>query len=164
MKRKRLWEAGAVATLLLALTVVVTSYWQSRQLNDRLALAMSRNDGNTVRLLVDRGGLVTTRDTVRRTVLTWAAVFGDLPLMGDALRRGANVNDRAQGDMTALMWAAMAGHADAVEMLLAAGAEVNARDAHGRTALSWAADTLGGQRPQARKAVMAALRRAGATR
>lgn len=57
----------------------------------------------------------------------------------EAIKSGANVNAKDNGDYTALMWAAGKGHTETVNALIKAGADVNAKNKLGMTALIWAA-------------------------
>lgn len=57
----------------------------------------------------------------------------------EAIKSGANVNAKDNGDYTALMRAAWNGNTETVNALIKAGADVNAKDKLGMTALIWAA-------------------------
>ncbi len=58
-----------------------------------------------------------------------------------ALKAGADVNAKKEGDWTSLMLAAEHNtNPEVISVLLRAGADVNARDNYGKTALDWAKD------------------------
>lgn len=62
---------------------------------------------------------------------------GDLEMIKQFVRLGANVNEARRGDdwNTALMYAAEYGHSEIVKYLIEAGAEVGRKNQNGRTAL-----------------------------
>lgn len=57
----------------------------------------------------------------------------------EAIKSGANVNAKDNGDYTALMWEAGGGYTETVNALIKAGADVNAKTIFGETALMQAA-------------------------
>ncbi len=95
-----------------------------------------------VRLLIENGADVNTRDGFGDTVLMFACEQGHLDLADFLLDRGADinqVNNHIFKGRTALMAAARAGRVEAVKLLLAHDAEVNAADSPKETALVKAA-------------------------
>ena len=71
--------------------------------------------------------------------LVAAAEAGDTPAALEALRAGADVNERGADGATAIIWAAYNGDLELVKRLIAAGADVEARNDFGAFALSEAA-------------------------
>jgi hypothetical protein len=132
-----------------------------------LALNLAAQYGHTeiVRILLDEGDDVNTKDEHGDTALIYAANNGhlevvelllqaganmnaaqDAALKGAAIRghtetvrllleEGADVNVQFENGWTALMWAAQNGHVKTVKLLLQKGADIDARDNNGRTAL-----------------------------
>jgi uncharacterized protein len=99
-----------------------------------------------VRLLLDSGADIETRDDEGETPLTRAASFGQTETFKFLLERGAKVNIRDKGGMTPLIAAAcscamatMNSTYDIMKTLLEKGANVNARSREGKTALIMAA-------------------------
>jgi hypothetical protein len=74
------------------------------------------------------------------SLLHFAARGGDLATVDLLLRRGLDVNTRADGDNTyAMHWAAAAGHLDVVRRLADAGGDVVGHgDDHGLEVIGWA--------------------------
>src|SRR5689334_12301561 len=123
--------------LLLATCSAENAVPPKRPLDRDLATALDHQDARRVRLLLRQGAGVQVNGDRGRAVLMLAAGRGDVALIREALKRGADVNvteepgttplDWGQGGMTPLLWAADCGHAGAVRELLAHGAEVDAR-------------------------------------
>ena len=72
------------------------------------------------------------------TLLTAAAVGGQLEIITMLLSRGVSVNLQDSFGISALMFAAFKGHADILLALLDAKADASQRDGMGITALVWA--------------------------
>jgi ankyrin repeat protein len=90
-----------------------------------------------------KGGLimqdVNTLGKNGHTPLMDAAKEGNLELVADLLRRGANVNAKSDKGKTALHYAAANGQIEAVKQLISGGAEIDARDRDWHTPLMLAA-------------------------
>lgn len=89
------------------------------------------------------GADVNARDAANNnmTALMCAAYIAQNPATVNILvRRGADVNAKAQHDWTALMLAAMRNsNSEIINMLIKAGANINAKDSDGHTVLTYAA-------------------------
>jgi ankyrin repeat protein len=99
-----------------------------------------------VRLLLDSGADIETRDEEGETPLMRAASFGQTETFELLLERGAKINVRDKRGMTPLIAAACAcalatmnNTYDIIKILLEKGANVNARTRDGKTALMMAA-------------------------
>jgi hypothetical protein len=73
------------------------------------------------------------------TTLMAAARAGDVEVLRDLVRRGAELEAQDEDGYTALMYAANAGEHEAADELVVAGADVDARDNGGSTPLMFAA-------------------------
>jgi len=73
------------------------------------------------------------------TTLMAAARAGDIEVVRDLVRRGAELEARDADGYTALMYAANAGELANVDQLITGGADVNARDSSASTPLMFAA-------------------------
>lgn len=95
-----------------------------------------------VRLLIENGTDVNTRDGFGDTVLMFACQQGHLDLAEFLLEKGADINqanDHIFKGRTALVGTAWYGRVEAVKLLLAHDADINAADAGQETALFKAA-------------------------
>jgi ankyrin repeat protein/Cdc6-like AAA superfamily ATPase len=94
-----------------------------------------------VRLLLENGADVESKDGSGRTPLSWAAENGHEAVVKLLLEKGAELEfkDHWYG-RTPLSWAAENGHEAVVKLLLEKGAELESKDRGGRTPLSWAAE------------------------
>ena len=117
-----------------------------------------------VKLLLQKGANVNAKTPSGWTALTWAAwsgssdvvkllegrvaaktlmdaaCLGDLKLLQQLIKKGADVNMKTLDERTPLMCAARGGHLDVVKALIALGADVNAKTIYGHTALMEAAE------------------------
>lgn len=93
-----------------------------------------------VRLLVQAGASVNTKNAYGGTALSNAAFQGHVRSVQFLIEAGADVNSRDNANWTPLICAASNGHARIVKLLVDAGARVNETDRLGRTALKLARD------------------------
>ena len=100
-----------------------------------LVLAARFGQESTVRLLLDRGVDVNSRDALGRTALITAAAEPGSGVMRLLLERGADLALRDRDGIDALMAAVMKGRMQNVRLLLDAGAALDARSPAGETAL-----------------------------
>lgn len=100
-----------------------------------LVLAARFGQESTVRLLLDRGVDVDSRDALGRTALIAAAAEPGSGVTRLLLERGAGVGLRDRDGTDALMAAVMKGRTQNVRLLLDAGADLEARSPARETAL-----------------------------
>jgi ankyrin repeat protein len=100
-----------------------------------LVLAARYGQRDIVRLLLDQGTAIESRDGLGRTALIAAAGERDDGMVALLLGRGADVAATDADGATALMHAAAKGHLDNARLLLDAGANLAAVDGNGDTAL-----------------------------
>jgi hypothetical protein len=149
MSRKRRWEVGAGAALLVVLVGIGWACLYVRHLNEALAVAFANGDGELAFTLLRRGatdvrvGAVAATD---REPVFVAIDSRDPAFVQAVLTRGAKANTRRVDGYTALMRASAAGFVPAVRMLLERGAGISATDESGLTALHYAA---GSNEPEA---------------
>ncbi len=102
-----------------------------------------------VNLLLDKGcdpNIVSKSESVGcggETALFEAAFWGRLEIAEVLIRRGANVNARAERGITPLHDVAYTKEVELARLLLEHGADVNARDNKQRTPLDWSSDPDG---------------------
>ncbi|KAH6614367.1 putative ankyrin repeat-containing protein [Chaetomium sp. MPI-SDFR-AT-0129] len=106
----------------------------------RKIAAMGRDE--TIKFILFVGVFtVDAHDAGGRTLLSWAAEFGNKDVAQELLRQGATVDlsDRNGLTRTPLLWAAAEGHIEMARLLLQEGADREARDKNGRSAIALAA-------------------------
>ncbi|HKO99332.1 MAG TPA: ankyrin repeat domain-containing protein [Pyrinomonadaceae bacterium] len=123
----------------------------------RDAFVKSIREGSVeaVKLFLDAGMDVESKDESGSTVLMNAAIKNDSSVVQLLIDHGADVNARTKDGETPLMIAALMGGSDTVKILLKAGADMNARDKRGETPLAHA-------RSHSHTEVIALLKAAGA--
>lgn len=138
-------NALMLAKMLLAKGASVNATNVTRETIPPLEWAISSDNLELVKLLVDRGAEVKTKTDVGSTPLHTAADRGDTEIAAILIAHGAEVNAKITGGTTPLHNAAENGSADIVKLLLSKGAEVDAKLYNGITPLFQAAGR-GGER------------------
>jgi len=158
LSRKPLMEAlihnhKSIARLLEEAGAVLT-HEDNFQLETRLLTSAKEGNAVQVRMLLEMGAKIETRDVSKdgyngpafdRTPLGWAARCGHRNVVELLLEKGADVETRDGAGRTPLMWAARESYRrgeDMVQLLLDNGSSLENTDNDGRTALSLAC-TLG---------------------
>lgn len=101
----------------------------------QLVLAARYGQLSTVRLLLDQGIDIDSRDALGRTALITAAAEPDTGIVALLLERGADAALRDKDGSDALTAAVIKGRSQNIIRLLEAGATLEARNAQGETAL-----------------------------
>jgi ankyrin repeat protein len=89
--------------------------------------ATRQNNLEKVRLLLEHGADINSKDEYGQTALMNAAHGGQLELVRLLIEKGADLNTRAKYNLTALMLSLIARHPDVARVLIEAGADVNLR-------------------------------------
>lgn len=103
--------------------------------------ATGHADLEIVRLLLENGADINSKDGHGQTALMNAAHAGQVALVRLLIEKGADLDTTAKYNLSALMLALIMHHAEAAQLLIEAGADVNLRSSRnfqGRTALSLA--------------------------
>ncbi|MEJ2717725.1 MAG: ankyrin repeat domain-containing protein, partial [Deltaproteobacteria bacterium] len=108
-------------------------------LEDRLMLAIMRDDLGRLKELLLQGANVNAETTSDDTALSLAAGLGRLNILRLLLARGARADFVTRDGLTLLMCAASTGNTPVLKVLLDGGSDAEARDSHGNTALMLAA-------------------------
>ena len=128
-------NALALAKLLLAKGALVNATNVTRETIPPLEWAISSDNTELVKMLIERGADVKTRTDVGSTPLHSAADRGDLEIMEILIAHGADVNAKITGGTTPLHGAAWGGDAAVMKLLLSKGAEADAKRSDGLTPL-----------------------------
>lgn len=144
MSRRRAWEIGATALLLLACGVVTVGFVDAKRRNDALSLALDRQQMAQVKTLIRQGADPNTRSPRGNRALTWAAAWPDEAFAAELLDRGAQIDAPNERGNTPLMVAAGWGYPEMVKLLLQRGANPSLKDSRGRTAMQFAQEFLVG--------------------
>ncbi|KAL6410261.1 hypothetical protein AUP68_06676 [Ilyonectria robusta] len=105
-----------------------------------LSYAAENGQGATVRLLLDNGGDLESKDVrLKRSALSWASSKGHEVVVKILLEGGAGLESRDNSGWTPLWEAAAEGHEAVVKILLEGGADLEFKDAMGWTPLLRAA-------------------------
>jgi ankyrin repeat protein len=88
-----------------------------------LSFAAMQGSADIIRLLLDKGAEINSRDKYGQTPLILAAWQGDTESVQSLLNAHADVTARDGSGQTALMWAQMEGHSAVAEVLKRAGAK-----------------------------------------
>ena len=100
-----------------------------------LMLAVEAGNIKAVRLLLDNGAKINTKNTGGQTALMIAAKNSETELTKILLGNNAEVNINDHNGWTALMYAATNDNPDMFQFLIDQGAEINIKNKKGRTAL-----------------------------
>ena len=114
--------------------------------NQEIWQAAVQGHVETILKHLESGVHVDTKDILRTTALSYAAMHNRPAAIDLLLERGANINASNSQGMTALHFAALFGHVEAVQKLVAKGASPNRRNLRGRTPLEMAHSDLRGVR------------------
>lgn len=130
-------QRTAFAVLILSVTAV---YWWLSNLytfspSENLLMGAKLHQRSWVSAGLEDGAPVDACDQGGMTALMWAAADGDVELMRELLRHGADPRLQSCDAITALGCAAMHGKCEAIELLLSAGANANDRTYGGGTPL-----------------------------
>ena len=103
--------------------------------------ATRRGDLEKVRLLLENGADINSKDGRGQTALMNAAHAGQVELIRLLIEKGADLDVTAKYNLSALMLSLITHHTEAAGLLIEAGADVNIRSSRnfpGKTALSLA--------------------------
>ncbi|RDW66050.1 hypothetical protein BP6252_09685 [Coleophoma cylindrospora] len=92
-----------------------------------------------VKLLLEKGAEVDSKDNSGQTPMSWAAIKGYEAVVKLLLEKGAEVDSKDNNSQTSMSWAAINGNQAVVKLLLEKGAEVDSKDKNSQTPMSWAA-------------------------
>jgi uncharacterized protein len=122
--------------------------------------AKRQNDIVKVRLLLDNGVDINSKDKHGQTALMNASHTGQVELVRLLIEKGAELNATAKYNLSALMLSIIGHHAEIAQILIEAGADLNTRSNKHfmeKTALTLAEDSSQSQ-------IVALLRQMGATK
>ena len=122
------------------LIVLLSSYLPGNIVADPIHDAAEQGDIAQVRMFIDSGIHVGTRDEAGNTPLHWAAFHGNTKLVKYLLDSRAPVNAKNDLGVTALILAMYKNNFDAAGLLITHGADPNIRDSDKTTALSVAVE------------------------
>lgn len=130
---------AGIALITAVLAVGAAQYLGRRQRTQELWSLLGRRDNRRARQLC-AGGVDANFRNHGMSVLSWAAIAGDEPVVHRLLDLGADVNYVDPDGATPLIYAAGAKAPAVVRLFLAAGADANSPDRYGQTALMAAAE------------------------
>jgi hypothetical protein len=121
-------------------------YWKDEfednpEFSTGLIVASYFGHSAVVRLLLDKGADLESKDKEGQTPLSWAARNGNGAVVKLLLDKGADLELKDRYGQTPLSWAARNRYKSVVKLLLDKGADIESKDRYGRTPLSWAADS-----------------------
>src|SRR6476646_6727754 len=97
------WVAVAATLLVPCLQRQIIDVLVAAPVNERLIVAASGTDRESLDQLLREGARPNGRDSLGRSALTYAALRGDAEVIARLLDAGADVNVIDSGDMTPLM-------------------------------------------------------------
>jgi hypothetical protein len=92
-----------------------------------------------VKLLLEAGANIESKDNNGQTPLWWAARSSNVAMVKLLLEAGANIESKDTNGQTPLWWAARNSNVAMVKLLLEAGTNIESKDTSGQTPLWWAA-------------------------
>jgi ankyrin repeat protein len=128
-------NALMLAQLLLAKGALLNATNVTRETIPPLEWAISLDNTELVKLLIDRGADVKAKSDLGSTPLHSAAERGNLEIAEILIAHGADVNAKINGGTTPLHQAAWGGAEAVMKLLLSKGAEADARRSDGLTPL-----------------------------
>ncbi|KAI0536649.1 hypothetical protein GGR58DRAFT_380186 [Xylaria digitata] len=103
-----------------------------QQNKKRLLLSRGPIDqAGTIRLLLNKGANIKSKDSSSRTALSWAAEKGHQEIVQLLIEKGADVDEKDSSSRTPLSWATQNGHQKIVQLLVEKGADVDEKDSSG---------------------------------
>ncbi|KAI9867970.1 MAG: hypothetical protein M1813_007792 [Trichoglossum hirsutum] len=93
-----------------------------------------------VKLLLEKGAQLESKDKNGQTPLSYAARSGHEAVVKLLLEKGAQLESKDQDSQTPLSWAAENGHEAVVKLLLEKGAQLESKDKYDQTPLLYAAE------------------------
>lgn len=102
---------------------------------DAPGISDGENDMNIIKMLLQAGANVESKDINGRTPLSWAAQGPSEKIPIQVLPK-----EQEEGHVNLGTYTSTREIRDIIELLLEAGADLNAKDHHGRTPLRWATD------------------------
>ena len=99
------------------------------------------NGREVVKLLLEEGAELESKDNDHRTPLSWASANGHEAVVKLLLEQGAELESKDNEGRTPLLRAAERGHKAAVMLLIEKGAELESKSSNDQTPLSWAAES-----------------------
>lgn len=139
----RKWRVTIIILLVIVCLSVITRIYigsHPQLMDQRLRLAISKNDTKTMNILIALGANVNWHSPITGfTPLYRAATLGHRECCEVLISHGADVNARDNTQTTPLHWATIKGDRDTCVFLISKGADVNALDMYGLTPLYRAA-------------------------
>ncbi|KAF3312506.1 hypothetical protein TWF173_007116 [Orbilia oligospora] len=119
------------------LAVVRAEMETKSTLDGRTPLSWAAEKGHeaVVRLLINVGAEIETKDSEGLTPLSWAVKKGHQAVLQLLINAGAETETKNIYGQTPLSWAAEKGHEAVVRLLIDAGAEIETKDIYGQTPL-----------------------------
>ncbi|KAJ5627149.1 hypothetical protein N7528_004576 [Penicillium herquei] len=111
----------------------------SRRMKTALSFAAQEGHSDVVKLLLENGATIDSKDAFQQTPLSFAAEEDHLDVVKLLLEKGADRDSRDIDQRTPLLIAARRGYSDLVDLFLGVKAEVEAKDKYQQTPLSVAA-------------------------
>lgn len=124
---------------LVLFVIAVSAFNNSIVMAESLGDAVNAGDIEKVKLLIEKGENVNSKDSFGRPLLNAAAAHNHINILELLISKGANTNGRDQDGCTPLHTAAFWASKEISVILISKGAEINSRDKFGLTPLHAAA-------------------------